>query len=159
MGAIGGRLGRQAAGRNAIADAAAVARDAVTGATPPGVTGVHVQVQAPDGEVLAGVDSAVLGRIIAPLAENACRHATSEVSVRVSRAAGKVRIVVQDDGPGVPQDEREAIFEPGARGTGATGDGAGLGLALSRRLARAAGGDVRAIAGSGGCFEVTVPGA
>jgi two-component system, OmpR family, sensor kinase len=59
-------------------------------------------------------------------------------------------------------EEAERIFEPGVRGTAAGGDagGAGLGLALARRLARAAGGDVEAAPDeAGGRFVVHLPAA
>jgi signal transduction histidine kinase len=65
----------------------------------------------------------------------------------------------------VPVDEREAIFEPGRRAGTATATtlaatGAGLGLALSRRLARSAGGDVEAAqSDDGGRFVVRLPAA
>ena len=69
-------------------------------------------------------------------------------------------VTVADDGPGVPAGDRERIFEPGVRvGDRSGGPGAGLGLSLARRLARAAGGDVRAEAGEGGRFTVTLPSA
>jgi signal transduction histidine kinase len=70
---------------------------------------------------------------------------------------------VHDDGPRVAQDERESIFEPGNRGQAGRRDGtagAGLGLALARRLARAAAGEVEAMPdGSGGRFLIRLPGA
>jgi signal transduction histidine kinase len=59
-----------------------------------------------------------------------------------------------DDGPGVPEQDLELVFEPGHT---THEDGAGLGLALSRRLVRAVGGDVVALPGPGGRFEVRVP--
>jgi signal transduction histidine kinase len=60
----------------------------------------------------------------------------------------------------VAADEREAIFEPGRRGSGAGREGAGLGLALARRLARAVGGDVVAEAAArGACFTARLPAA
>ena len=71
---------------------------------------------------------------------------------------GEVRFVVTDDGPGVDPGEADAIFEPGARGTAgrsrSSKTGTGLGLALSRRLAQAAGGNVRAVSGG---FEIRLP--
>ena len=51
-------------------------------------------------------------------------------------------IAVQDDGPGVPVDERERIFERFARGQQAEAGGFGLGLAIGRELARLMGGDL-----------------
>jgi len=67
---------------------------------------------------------------------------------------------VEDDGPGVGENEREQIFEPGRRGRVGSREtnGAGLGLALARRLARSASGDVEAAAGTGGArFVVRLP--
>jgi signal transduction histidine kinase len=60
----------------------------------------------------------------------------------------------------VAEDDRERIFEPGARGAAGTtyAQGTGLGLALARRLARAADGDVRSEASaSGACFVIDLP--
>ena len=67
---------------------------------------------------------------------------------------------VEDDGDGLAEDETEVIFEPGVRGAVAATDlrGAGLGLALARRLARSAGGEVVADANdAGGRFSVRLP--
>ena len=82
--------------------------------------------------------------------ENALRHAERDVRVEVRRAGADVLIVVTDDGPGVADEDAERIFAPGFSSAG----GAGLGLALSRRLARAAGGEV-VVAGS--AFELRLP--
>jgi signal transduction histidine kinase len=84
------------------------------------------------------------------------------VVLGVERRGSEVVFTIDDDGPGVQQDERERIFEPGVRGSAGGGDrafpGAGLGLALSRRLARAASGDVVASTDRrGGCFLVRLP--
>ena len=96
----------------------------------------------PTGEVV-GADAAVVERIVAPLLDNARRYARSRVTVDAARADGRVRIAVRDDGPGIDPAERDAVFEPGIRGARTNGHGgAGLGLPLARRLARAAGGDV-----------------
>jgi signal transduction histidine kinase len=75
---------------------------------------------------------------------------------------GGVEVTVADDGPGVPEAVGAAVFEPGRRADPADGhDGAGLGLALARRLARAAGGDIELAPrtnGRGGAgFVVTLP--
>lgn len=140
-------LGEIAAG---IAEARARASDAGP---------VRVVVEQPPRRVAAGIDATLAERILEPLVENACAHARSTVSVAVAAASGRAEIVITDDGPGVPSGEAEQIFHPGARGPGAGGDGAGLGLALSRRLARSEGGDVRAIPDpAGGRFVVTLPG-
>jgi len=148
----------EADGRSSVADAVAVARDVAAQSGPQGV-GQPVVVNADDNVITVGVDPAVLARILSPLVENGVRHGTGEVMMHVARAQGEVRVTVRDNGPGVPVGEHETVFEPGVRGTGATGEGSGLGLALSRRLARTAGGDVRVEPGPGGRFEVRLPAA
>ena len=105
-----------------------------------------------------GADEEVLERVLAPLLENAQRYAANTVRIRVSADAQAVLLEVLDDGPGVPAGSEEDVFTPGRRLNPADGhDGAGLGLALARRLVRAAGGDLSSTAGPGGCFTVRLP--
>ncbi len=105
----------------------------------------------------------LLRRLVRNLLDNACRHGGgSPVEVRVERLpAGGARLRVADRGPGVPDGERERVFEPFYRPPGAseTGAGYGLGLALVRQIARAHGGEVRCRAREGGgtVFEVDLP--
>ncbi|NTW40128.1 MAG: two-component sensor histidine kinase, partial [Cellulomonadaceae bacterium] len=106
-------------------------------ASGPG--GVTVQVI---GEGAATADAAALARAVRNLVENAARHATSTVQVTLDEG----RVVVDDDGPGIAEQDRERVFErfvrlddSRQRGAG----GAGLGLAIARELAREQGGDVR----------------
>jgi two-component system, OmpR family, sensor kinase len=107
-----------------------------------------------DAEPLSvGAGEDVVAGALHPLLENALRHAARDVEVRLGRADGQVVIAVRDDGEGVGAAEAERIFEPGV----SSGGGAGLGLPLARRLARAAGGDVIAIPGRGGHFELRLP--
>ncbi len=110
-------------------------------------------------------DTRLLRRMIRNLLENALRHGGDRDSVRVGlsreAASGLVRLSVCDRGPGVPQDERERIFEPfyRARGASEKSGGVGLGLALVRQIARHHGGDAVCLAheGGGSCFEVSLP--
>ena len=91
----------------------------------------------------AGVAPALLERILSPLLTNAARYARSRVTVSARRIPGAVRIDVVDDGPGVPETFGAELFQPGRRADPGDGhDGAGMGLPLARRLARAAGGEV-----------------
>ena len=114
-----------------------------------------VEVSAPPGLPHAEGEPEVVRAAIAPLVENARRHAVSKVRLELSARGGRVRLAVRDDGPGLAPGLRERAFEPGARNGG--GGGAGLGLPLARRLARSCGGDVVAGPGPGGCFVLELP--
>ncbi|WP_262412462.1 sensor histidine kinase [Actinacidiphila acidipaludis] len=112
--------------------------------------------------VAAGVPAAVVERMLVPLLDNACRYAAREVRVECVSRPGGAEITVADDGPGVPPGIGAAVFEAGRRADPSDGhDGAGLGLALARRLARNAGGDIvlaEARGGPGGArFVVSLP--
>jgi signal transduction histidine kinase len=116
-----------------------------------------IEVRAPAGLPLAEGDAAVVRRALAPLLDNARRHARSRIWLQLSVAGERVRLAVHDDGPGLDSELGERAFEPGARGTDGTDAGAGLGLPLARRLARSCGGDVVAAPGPGGCFRLELP--
>ncbi|GAA2688770.1 HAMP domain-containing sensor histidine kinase [Streptomyces lunalinharesii] len=104
---------------------------------------VTAAVEAADPALAAGVAPALLARIVSPLLANAVRYARSRVTVSVRPWSGGVRIDVTDDGPGVPAAFVDDLFQPGRRADEDDGhDGAGLGLPLARRLARAVGGEV-----------------
>jgi signal transduction histidine kinase len=81
-----------------------------------------------------------------------------EVSVILSRVDNGLRVAVRDSGPGIPDDERDAIFEEFYQAHGSE-HGTGLGLSISRRLARAMGGDVsvQSEVGRGSTFVLWVP--
>jgi signal transduction histidine kinase len=141
---------------------ARAAMDAAVRASEPlaAERGIDVSVRCAEHPLRLGVDTDVAERVLAPLLENACRYGKSSVQVTAERRNGSVDISVSDDGPGVPDDHRARIFEPGfsGGGTGQRGGAAGLGLPLARRLARAAGGDVELADGGGGArFVAHVP--
>jgi two-component system OmpR family sensor kinase len=146
-------------------DAYAVATGAVKGAASmAGERRIALHADPPPALIRLGVDGDLAERVLQPLLENACRYGRSWARISVQRRASRIEYVVQDDGPGVGEDEREAIFEPGVRGVAghanSNGGGAGLGLALARRLARAASGDIAATPnGGGGRFVVSLPSA
>ena len=107
----------------------------------------------------------LLARLIRNLLENAARHAPgSPALVEVRARNGHALIHVSDRGPGVPEAERERIFEPFYRREGRREDrdddrGVGLGLSLVRQIARRHGGDATCLPreGGGACFEVSLP--
>ncbi|MER6121688.1 HAMP domain-containing sensor histidine kinase [Streptomyces sp. NPDC001795] len=104
---------------------------------------VTVGVRAHDEHLEAGVQAALLERIVSPLLANALRYARSSVAVEARRTPDGVRIDITDDGPGVPESFAGQLFQPGRRADPDDGHGgAGLGLPLARRLARSAGGEV-----------------
>jgi signal transduction histidine kinase len=151
----------------ATSDGIACARAAVSATIPAGAAAeLEISVEAPVGAPRVAVEGELVQRILAPLIENASRHAHDAIRLTVERRGDEVRFTVEDDGPGVPAGEQEAIFEPGHRAAGAgsatavASSGTGLGLALCRRLARTAGGDVHAEpGGEGGRFVVRLPAA
>jgi len=114
-----------------------------------------VEVVAPPGLPRAEGEPEVLRRALAPLVDNARRHAASRVTLDLSADGTRVRLAVRDDGPGLDPALAERVFEPGYSGTG--GGSAGLGLPLARRLARSCGGDVTVGDGPGGCFVLDLP--
>ncbi|MCG2585683.1 HAMP domain-containing sensor histidine kinase [Massilia sp. TS11] len=107
-------------------------------------------------------DARLLRRMVRNLLENAQRYGdASPVRVSVRMVRDQVRLDVCDRGPGVPEDERERIFQPFYRAAGASeaAGGVGLGLALVRQIARRHGGDVVCLANpdGGSCFRVSLP--
>ena len=142
-------------------DATAAARAAAQGYEALAAErGIEISVEEPASRIRVGVETDVAERVLAPLIENACRYGWSAVTIGLEQRGGAVVFTVHDDGPGVPEQDGEHIFEPGWRqgSGGGDGQGAGLGLPLSRRLARAAGGDVYAEPrNTGGRFAVRLP--
>ena len=106
-----------------------------------------------------------LHRMVLNLLENAVRHTPpgTRIELRLARDGATASVEVSDDGPGIPEAEREHIFDRFVRGSGpadtAGGSGTGLGLAIARAVARSHGGEVQASrSDSGGAtFRVTLP--
>ena len=101
-------------------------------------------------------------QIIANILGNAVKYTVrGRIEVRVELRDGSVAVEVADTGPGLTTEEMEQAFEPFRRveRTGAGVNGAGLGLSLSRQLARLMGGalDARSAVGVGSCFTLTLP--
>lgn len=136
-------------------DPAQSVREVLTAMRPTAKAhGVEIAVEAPVGSASVLADRDVIAQAVAPLLENAIRHAERRVAVRIEPDGQAVVIVLEDDGPGLAGDP-ESVFAPGHSTTG----GAGLGLALARRLARSLGGDVTAVPrAGGGRFELRLPG-
>ncbi|MFL5538653.1 MAG: ATP-binding protein [Longimicrobiaceae bacterium] len=129
--------------------------------------GREIRVELHPGEplLLARMDFVQSLRVLVNLLENAHKYAPAGTPVDLGVAAEGERLAfrVADRGPGVPEDERERIFQPFYRHPGAAPDagGAGLGLSISRRLAEAQGGTLTAEPrpGGGSVFVFTLPAA
>jgi two-component system, OmpR family, sensor kinase len=147
--------------RHATSDAIAGVRAATAASTPLAAQrGITTALESADPGVRVASEQALVERMLVPVLENAYRHASTAVRITVARDGTTVRFAIDDDGPGVSAAQLESIFQPGRRGdtTGSGSNGAGLGLALARRLARSAGGDVEAEHREGGArFVVRLP--
>jgi signal transduction histidine kinase len=100
---------------------------------------------APGPAILANVNSEELQRALANLIDNAVRYADSEVVLGVRAEGGKAVLTVVDDGPGIPDEERERVFERFARLDDARdrdAGGTGLGLPIVRELLRRSDGSI-----------------
>ncbi len=113
-------------------------------------------------QVTLSANAQMLRRLVRNLLENARRYGEEPIEARVEESGGVATLTVDDRGPGVPEAERERIFEPFYRSEGHSEqrDGAvGLGLSLVREIAEAHGGSARCAGreGGGSRFEVTLP--
>lgn len=132
----------------------------------PRLAGLTVAADLPADLPDVSVDPVQLDQVLTNLLENAGRHAPpgSEITVGVQWVDGSVRVRVADQGPGIPLEERDRVFEAFYRGSSSPETpGSGLGLAISKAVVVAHGGHIW-IEGSasGGCvvaFEIPGEGA
>ncbi|MBK6803391.1 MAG: sensor histidine kinase N-terminal domain-containing protein [Betaproteobacteria bacterium] len=117
-------------------DLAAVARDAIAEIAPAGhARGVDVALDASPAQIVG--DPALVAILLRNLLDNAIRHgpAGTTVEVGVQAVAGGAELVVTDQGPGVPPEERDRLGERFHRVLGTGETGSGLGLSIVRRIA------------------------
>jgi signal transduction histidine kinase len=126
------------------------------------VAGDHqISVSAPPGAVLDGARDE-LHRLTLNLLENALRHTDpgTAVEATVERLNGEVVLSVEDDGPGIPPELHDKVFERFFRGAGDRSGSSGLGLSIVRAVARSHGGNVALadpLDGRGARFVVRFP--
>ena len=118
--------------------------------------GVQIECRVPD-HLVVGCDAQDLNEMLANISDNACKHARSvvRISARPSTSRGMVEVTVEDDGPGLPPEAFEVVFNIGERWDSQK-PGAGLGLAIVRDLARLYGGDVSLSPSNLGGLTVTI---
>ena len=137
-------------------DATAVARDRVSQAELiADERGLTLDASIGAGIVVScGVGT--FARVLDELLSNAYSYATSRIRVELRGGPDAVRLTVEDDGPGIAEVEREAVFDRFVRGSGSAPGGSGLGLALVREAARGVGGDAVASRSTLGGLRVDV---
>lgn len=119
-----------------------------------------------EGEVVARADAVAVEHVLFNLIDNAAKYAAEskppEVRITATAVKGRVEIEVADYGPGIPASERGRVFRAfhkSAAEAAHSQPGVGLGLALSRRLARGMGGELECRDGPGARFVLVLPSA
>jgi len=141
-------------------DVSSVVTDAAAELEP--VAGDHeISISAPPGMVVDGSRDE-LHRLILNLMENALRHTDpgTAVEAQVERSDGYVVLAVEDDGPGIPDELRDKVFERFFRGSSDRGGSSGLGLSIVRAVADSHSGTVGLVPpldGRGARFVVRLP--
>jgi len=143
-------------------DCRGVVRQAVSRVTPAAqAKGVILETEVTAHLPPCRTDARRVEQILVNLLGNAIRYtpAESTVTVRLEHQAPDVVFTIEDQGPGIPPDEVERIFDIYVTKAGEERMGTGLGLPLSRRLARLLGGHLFAVAQpqAGGYFVLTLP--
>ena len=140
-----------------------LAREAVESLRPRAeAAGIALSFAAPDAPCIAKVDARLLSEALLNLVENAIRHSGSpDIAVSVSVSGHRATFVVEDHGIGIPPEHAERVFERFHRvdpARAAETGGAGLGLAIARRIARLHGGDVvlSPVVPSGSRFSLSI---
>lgn len=136
--------------------------DLVAGTNQRTAARVALELRRPDEELVVSASPERLAQVFENLLDNAISFAHTRVDVALLRAGDRVRVTIADDGPGIPADHLERVFDrffsyrpadPEARR-----HHTGLGLAIVRTIAQAYGGEVRADTSDGGArFTIELP--
>jgi signal transduction histidine kinase len=123
---------------------------------------VRVELKVAPGLPSCETDASRVEQILVNLLGNAIHHTPegSAVHLGVTALDKRISYIVWDEGPGIPESEVERVFDIYVTKASGEDRGAGLGLPLSRRLARLLGGELRAVPaaqGGGGRFVLELP--
>jgi two-component system sensor histidine kinase TctE len=144
-------------------DLARLARDTTTDWVPRALArGIDLGYEGVEGAAWIEGDHFLVRDLLGNLLDNAIRYTQQggQVTVRVSAGGDAVRLSVEDNGPGIPEHERERVFERFYRVLGTGTEGCGLGLAIVREIALSHGAEVALEGGPGGrgtVVRVTFP--
>jgi two-component system, OmpR family, sensor histidine kinase TctE len=135
-----------------IVDLNAVAKEATTDLVPYALNKkIDLGVEEADRKALVRGDADSIREMVANLIDNAIRYTQPEGKVTVKVVAdGDIRLLVEDDGPGIPSVERDKVFERFYRVLGNNVSGSGLGLAIVKEIAQAHRAEVSLLSGSEG---------
>ena len=174
-----GAIGRNAASMTGIIDTLLAASRAAAGSQPESASATEAATRAADAaadvaqandvelvvdavrrDAVVATDVELATRILHPLVDNACRYGVTRATITIDCDGRDVVFMIEDDGSGVEAGELDRIFLPGVRGSRAAATtGAGLGLALARRLVESVNGTIEVVPGSTGDFVVRIPSA
>ncbi len=125
--------------------------------------GIALSLSLPEQKLLSYVDAEALYKIVSNLLSNAMKFARTRIAVSLGTTGGQLYLTVEDDGPGIPEELTDKIFEPfyqvAVTDRQQVNKGSGLGLSLSQSLARKLRGDitVRSVYGEGSRFTLQLP--
>lgn len=134
-------------------DLVALARDIVVELLPlAGRKHIDLGFEATDEPVVVSGNPVLLRELLANLIDNALRYtpASGITTVRVERGAAAARLLVSDNGPGIPPEQREAVFRRFFRLDSSDHTGSGLGLSIAREIVCGHGGEIHLEDGPGG---------
>ena len=157
---------RVEAGRFSIAPTACDARDLVAQTVElfGDVSALHeLRLHVPETPLPVRCDPLRMSQVLNNLVSNAIKYSPQggQVSVTARRTAERIDIEITDQGPGIPPEEHELIFEPFRRGPSADASipGVGIGLSVARRIVEAHGGSIelQSTVGRGSTFRISLP--
>ncbi|KQQ36339.1 hypothetical protein ASF61_08910 [Duganella sp. Leaf126] len=138
--------------RQVPVDLAAIARREVERWTDSALArDIDLGYEGPDADVMLAGEPQLLGELLANLIDNAIRYSPAGGTVTLSLERQPLRLVVEDDGPGIPEHERSLVLERFYRGSHSeAAGGCGLGLPIAREIAARHGARLRIEPGVGG---------